>query len=264
MARFFPLFSGSSGNSMYIGSGDRGILIDIGMSARKTTLALERVGVDPAQLSGIFITHEHIDHVRGLRVFTKKYDIPVYGSAGTLAALTEGGLIDAKTRLYEMPAEGIVAPEDIAVTSFHTSHDCREGLGYCVELPDGRTAAVATDLGYLSDEVHDAIAGRDLVVLESNHDVRMLQNGSYPYPLKRRILSDIGHLSNECCANALPGLVEQGSTRFVLAHLSKENNIPELAYQTSLAELTFHGMRQNVDFQLMVAPRENAGGMMIF
>jgi phosphoribosyl 1,2-cyclic phosphodiesterase len=92
----------------------------------------------------------------------------------------------------------------------------------------------------------------------------MLQNGSYPYALKRRILSDIGHLSNDTCAHALPGLVEQGSTRFVLAHLSKENNIPALAYQTSLAELTMHGMRQNVDFQLSVAPRENTGGMMIF
>ncbi len=264
MARFFPLFSGSSGNSMYIGSGDGGILIDIGMSARKTTLALERVGVDPAKLGGIFITHEHIDHVRGLRVFTKKYDIPVYASAGTLAALEESGQVDAKTRLFEMPAEGMTVPADIGVQAFHTSHDCREGLGYCVTLPDGRTAAVATDLGYLSDEVQQAIAGRDLVVLESNHDVRMLQNGSYPYPLKRRILSDIGHLSNDTCAHALPGLVEQGSTRFVLAHLSKENNIPALAYQTSLAELTMHGMRQNVDFQLSVAPRENTGGMMIF
>lgn len=264
MARFFPLFSGSSGNSVYFGSGTGGILIDVGMSARKTAQALERVGVDPMRLGGIFITHEHIDHVRGLRVFAKKYGLPVYASAGTLTALQEEQLVDAATPLHVLPPQGIETAGSVIVQPFHTSHDCREAFGYRIDLPDGRTAALATDLGYYSEEVEEALRGRDLVMLESNHDVRMLQNGSYPYPLKRRILSDIGHLSNECCANALPALVKSGSTRFVLAHLSKENNIPELAYQTSLAELQVHGMRQGFDFELSVAPRENSGGMMIF
>ena len=264
MARFFPLFSGSSGNAVYFGSGTGGILIDVGMSARKTAQALERVGVDPAQLGGIFVTHEHIDHVRGLRVFAQKYRLPIYASAGTLAALVDEQLVDASAELCVLPPQGIETAGGVTVQPFHTSHDCREAFGFRINLPDGRTAALATDLGYYSDEVAEALHGRDLVMLESNHDVRMLQNGSYPYPLKRRILSDIGHLSNECCAKALPQLVQSGSTRFVLGHLSKENNIPELAYQTSLAELHMHGMRVGIDFELSVAPRENNGGMMIF
>ncbi len=264
MARFFPLFSGSSGNSIYFGSGLGGVLIDVGMSAKKTAEALVRVGVDPAQLGGIFVTHEHIDHVRGLRVFAKKYQLPVYASPGTLSALIEGNLVDGQAQLCALGPEGVETAGGLVLRPFHTSHDCREGYGYCIDLPDGRTAAVATDLGYLSDEVKTAIAGRDLIVIESNHDVRMLENGRYPYPLKRRILSDLGHLSNDSCAAALPEFIKAGSTRFVLAHLSRENNIPALAYQTSLLELTLHGMHERTDFELYVAPRENAGDMTIF
>lgn len=263
MARFFPLFSGSSGNSAYFGSGDGGVLIDVGMSAKKTVLSLEHVGVSPASLTAILITHEHIDHVRGLRVFAKKYRLPVYASPGTASALREQGLIDETTPLIELGVDGIRTGA-LFVKPFHTSHDCRESYGYRMDLPDGRTAALATDLGYFSDEVRRGISGCDLVMIESNHDVRMLQNGSYPYPLKRRILSDIGHLSNDGCAQVLPGLIEAGSTRFVLGHLSRENNIPELAYQTSLAELKTHGMREHIDFELTVAPRENGGSMTIF
>ncbi|MDD6175148.1 MAG: MBL fold metallo-hydrolase [Firmicutes bacterium] len=259
MARFFPLFSGSSGNSMYFGSGDGGILIDIGMSAKKTAAALQSAGIAPESLGGIFITHEHIDHVSGLRVFLKRYPIPVYASAGTCSALREQGLLPESAELNVLGAAGTQAA-GIQVRPFHTSHDCREGYGYVMSMPDGRTAALSTDLGYLSEEVLDAVSGCDLVVMESNHDVRMLQNGSYPYPLKRRILSDIGHLSNESCAGILPELIRTGSTRFVLAHLSRENNLPELALATSRAELQLHGMRENLDYSLAVAPRENHSG----
>ena len=259
MARFFPLFSGSSGNSMYFGSGDGGILIDVGMSAKKTAAALQSVGIAPENLGGIFITHEHIDHVRGLRVFLKKYRVPVYASEGTCSAILEQGLVPEGAELQVLGAAGTQAA-GIQVRPFHTSHDCREGYGYVMSFPDGRTAVLSTDLGYLSKEVTDAVSGCDLVVIESNHDVRMLQNGSYPYPLKRRILSDIGHLSNESCAEILPQLIRKGSTRFVLAHLSRENNLPELALETSRAELKQNGMRENFDYVLTVAPRENTTG----
>ncbi len=244
---------------MYFGSGDGGVLIDIGMSAKKTTEALQSAGISPESLSGIFITHEHIDHVRGLRVFTKKYHVPVYASAGTCSAITEQGLLPEGESPNILTADGMEAA-GIQIRPFHTSHDCREGFGYVMRLPDGRTAALSTDLGYLSEEVRSAIAGCDLVVIESNHDIRMLQNGSYPYPLKRRILSDIGHLSNESCAYVLPELIRKGSTRFVLAHLSRENNLPELALETSRAELQQSGMRENIDYSLTVAPRENGTG----
>ena len=244
---------------MYFGSGDGGILIDIGMSAKKTAAALQSAGIAPESLGGIFITHEHIDHVSGLRVFLKRYPIPVYASAGTCSALWEQGLLPESAELNVLGAAGTQAA-GIQVRPFHTSHDCREGYGYVMSMPDGRTAALSTDLGYLSEEVLDAVSGCDLVVMESNHDVRMLQNGSYPYPLKRRILSDIGHLSNESCAGILPELIRTGSTRFVLAHLSRENNLPELALATSRAELQLHGMRENLDYSLAVAPRENHSG----
>lgn len=244
---------------MYFGSGDGGILIDIGMSAKKTAAALQNAGIAPESLGGIFITHEHIDHVSGLRVFLKRYPIPVYASAGTCSALREQGLLPEGAELNVLGAAGTQAA-GIQVRPFHTSHDCREGYGYVMSMPDGRTAALSTDLGYLSEEVLDAVSGCDLVVMESNHDVRMLQNGSYPYPLKRRILSDIGHLSNESCAGILPELIRTGSTRFVLAHLSRENNLPELALATSRAELQLHGMRENLDYSLAVAPRENHSG----
>lgn len=244
---------------MYFGNGDGGILIDIGMSAKKTTAALQSVGIAPESLGGIFITHEHIDHVRGLRVFLKKYRVPVYASEGTCSAILEQELMPEGIEPKVLGAAGVEAA-GIQVRPFHTSHDCREGYGYVMSLPDGRTAALSTDLGYLSEEVTDAISGCDLVVMESNHDVRMLQNGSYPYPLKRRILSDIGHLSNESCAEILPQLIRKGSTRFVLAHLSRENNLPELALETSRAELKQNGMRENLDYALTVAPRENGAG----
>ena len=247
---------------MYFGSGDGGILIDIGMSAKKTAEALQSAGIAPESLGGIYITHEHIDHVRGLRVFVKKYHIPVYASAGTCSAIADQGLLPDGEEASVLGAEGMEAA-GIRIRPFHTSHDCREGYGFVMQLPDGRTAALSTDLGYLSEEVRDAIGGCDLVVIESNHDVRMLQNGSYPYPLKRRILSDIGHLSNESCACVLPELIRKGSTRFVLAHLSKENNLPELALETSRVQLQQDGMRENIDYMLSVAPRENGTGHMV-
>ena len=248
---------------MYFGGGDGGILIDIGKSAKKTANLLRGVGVDPYSLGGIFLTHEHIDHVSGLRVFTKRFSVPVYASAGTLGALAQQNLLDPAANVVELGKDGVEIA-GITVRPFHTSHDCREGYGYTIGLPDGRTAALATDLGFFSDEVRAAVEGKDLVVIESNHDVRMLQNGPYPYPLKRRILSDTGHLSNESCACALPDLVKKGSTRFVLAHLSRENNLPQLARQTSLAQLQMSGMTEHIDYELLVAPQENDGAMMIF
>ena len=175
-----------------------------------------------------------------------------------------GALIDANTLdVYgvpdTMPEQGVEVA-DMLVTAFRTSHDSRESMGYRIHLPDDRRVAVATDTRLLTDDTRQALTGCDLVLLESNHDVHMLENGPYPYYLKRRILSKQGHLSNEACAGELPAFAQSGTTRFVLAHLSQENNIPELAYQTALCSLQACGMKQGLDFELMVAPRENIGG----
>ena len=255
MARLIPLFSGSSGNSYYIGTKESGILIDAGKNAKQLTIMLQNGGVDPLAVQGIFVTHEHSDHISGLRVFASKYNIPVFATEGTLDALTIGGVINGKFPAYKM--ESGIQLADMEIKSFRTSHDCAESCGYRIKTADGKIFAIATDLGYISETVAENLYGADMVVIESNHDVDMLRMGPYPYPLKRRILSDAGHLSNAACAEFLPKLYRSGCRRFLLAHLSRENNTPDVAYQTALCSLIMEGYVKDVDFTLSVAPREN-------
>jgi phosphoribosyl 1,2-cyclic phosphodiesterase len=262
MARFCPLFSGSSGNSYYIGSAQEGILIDAGRSAKQLTNMLEKCEIKISAVKAIFITHEHSDHVSGLRVFASRFHLPVYASAGTMEALQAIGCLNDKFSSNVIQSEGVECA-NMKVKPFRIPHDSAECVGYKVETSDGRVISLSTDLGFLSESVKNELAGSDMVVLESNHDVGMLQNGPYPYPLKRRILSNGGHLSNSDCSSELYPLVKKGTTRFVLAHLSAENNTPELAYQTALCSLTMSGLKQGKDFELYVAPRANTSGKMI-
>ncbi len=262
MARFCPLFSGSSGNCLYIGTADSGILIDAGVSARRLEQALAKRGIDPHRIEAIFVTHEHTDHTAGLRVFQKRFFTPIYASAGTGEGLYDTGALDNNGVCQIM--DGPVTLNDFEIIPFETSHDCRQSNGFRVALRDGRTVGIATDLGVVSDTVRDHLTGCDLVYLESNHDVRMLENGPYPYPLKRRILSSSGHLSNEACAAELPRLIETGTSRVWLGHLSRENNLPWLAEAASGAVLQAAGLREHVDYQLQVAPPENDGAPQIF
>lgn len=256
MARLCPLFSGSSGNSYYIGSKDAGILIDVGRSAKQITNMLHDCDIPIDAVKGIFITHEHVDHVKGLRVFASKNHIQVFSSRGTLNALEQSGMLTSDYRADVVSAEGIECA-GMMVRPFHTSHDCSEGYGYRIHTSDDRKITFSTDLGYISSDVRECLNDSDFIIIESNHDVGMLKSGRYPYPLKRRILSDIGHLSNTACSDVLPELARNGTTRFMLAHLSSENNTPELAYQTALCSLTMAGLHNDIDFKLSVAPREN-------
>lgn len=252
MARFCSLFSSSSGNSTYIGTSQGGILIDIGVSAKKTADALNNIGIDPKSIAAIFVTHEHTDHINGIRVFAEKHGIKVYSSAGTLTGMENAGIITPKVNADIVPESGIEIG-GMFVRPFRTPHDSRESTGYSVVTPDGKRLAVATDIGKINDTVMDAIYGCDLVLLESNHDIGMLQNGPYPYFLKERILSNHGHLSNDACAETAVKLVESGTTRFVLGHLSKENNIPSLAFETTRAAMKMAGAVENIDYLLSVA-----------
>ncbi len=255
MARFCPLYSSSSGNCTYIGSSQGGILIDAGVSAKRTEAALAEIGVDPKSIGAIFITHEHSDHVSGVRVFASRYGIKVYATAGTLDAMEKSGAVNAKNETSVIPYSGIEAAS-MLVRPFRTSHDARESCGYTVITPDSKRISVCTDLGVVTDEVLRAVSGSDLILLESNHDVNMLRNGSYPYITKRRILSDIGHLSNVTCADTAVKLLESGTTRFFLGHLSRENNFPELAYETTKAAMSMAGACENVDYILKIASQE--------
>jgi phosphoribosyl 1,2-cyclic phosphodiesterase len=258
--KIFPLFSGSSGNSTYIESYGTAILIDIGCSTKKVETILKDNDIDPKNIKSIFITHEHIDHVRGLKTFAKRYHTKVYSSEGTIDALKKKRILDEKIQDEIITEEGI-SLGNISVKPFHTSHDSRESLGYVVNIDDKKNVAIATDMGYISDTVFDAISGCKTIFIESNHDVGMLENGPYPYFLKKRILSKKGHLSNEACAEVLPGLVKSGTQRFILSHLSEHNNFPELAYRASLLSLTQVGMKQNIDFEISVASKENSKGI---
>ncbi|MBP3436100.1 MAG: MBL fold metallo-hydrolase [Clostridia bacterium] len=254
MARFCPLFSGSSGNCLYVGSATAGLLVDAGVSARRIERALWEREIDPGSIRAVLITHEHTDHIGGLRVFCKKFRIPVYATPGTCAALRDSNALEPTTMCF--PITDTMQIGEFTVTPFCTSHDCRESCGYRIVLPDDRCVGVATDLGVMTQTVRDHLWGCDLIHIESNHDIRMLENGPYPYPLKRRILSAVGHLSNEACARELPALVRSGTTRIVLGHISRENNLPDLAYATARAELAACGLTENIDYVLQTAAPE--------
>ncbi len=252
MARFSSLFSSSSGNCTYIGSGSEGILIDAGVSCKRMLAALDCIGVDIESVGAIFVTHEHSDHILGLRALASKYNIKVYTSSGTMKKLEEMGKLCDKYKCSVIPDEGMEC-RGMFVKGFRTSHDCEESLGFTVETPDDRKISILTDTGYVSEEMFNAVSGSDLILAESNHDVGMLRNGPYNYNLKRRILSDKGHLSNLACSELVSRLVNVGTTRIVLGHLSKENNIPELAFQTTKAALETMGAKENTDYLMYVA-----------
>lgn len=258
MARIYPLFSGSSGNCFYISCRNNGILIDAGRSAKQIETALHDNSIPISSIKAIFITHEHNDHISGLRVFAARHKITVYSSHATLAALEDEGVINGKypCNIIENNA---VELDELRIKAFKTSHDCADSQGYTVETADGNKIALATDLGVITDTVANAVLGSNAVIIESNHDIQMLLNGSYPYYLKKRILSEKGHLSNNDCSYFLPELINSGTSRFILAHLSRENNIPQLAYQSAVCELDKHFASVDTDYKLYIAPPENNG-----
>lgn len=255
MARFCSLYSSSSGNSTYLGMAGEGVLVDIGVSLKKLREACDFQNIDLETIKGVFITHEHNDHVKGLKPFLSKYKVPVFSSAETLDALVRSGNIPAGAECVEITAEDQIG--NIKVNAFRTSHDTPVSLGYRFSLPDERVISVCTDLGYVSDEVMSGIVGSDLVLLESNHDEQMLRTGPYPFDLKRRILSEHGHLSNTMCAETATSLLSGGTTRFVLGHLSHENNTPDKAYAETFGSLDMCGARINIDYTLTVAGDKN-------
>ena len=257
MLRYCPLFSGSSGNCTYVGTKDTGLLVDVGVSAKRITEALTDRGIDPASIRAVLITHEHTDHVAGLAVLCRRYHWPVLASAGTLDALAEVGRLTADQPLYALSPGRTVGVYGLQVTPFSTPHDSRACLGFRMDADD-RALTLATDMGYVTQDMLSAAAGCRLVHIESNHDPEMLRTGPYPPFLQQRIAGDGGHLSNAACSAVLPRLAAAGTTRFVLAHLSQHNNTPRLAESTAAAALTAAGAAVGRDCLLQVAPPQNA------
>ncbi|MDO4743347.1 MAG: MBL fold metallo-hydrolase [bacterium] len=251
MARIFPIFSGSRGNCTYVGSGNGGLLIDSGAGAKRIIESLKQNDISPEEIKAILITHEHHDHVSGLKALINALNIPVYASEQTLAALINSDKIAKSTPLNVIT--NTVEIHDILVKRFETSHDCAGSSGYVFSLRDNTKIAVCTDLGSVTQTVRDALLGCNVVMLESNHDINLLQNGPYPLQLKQRIASDSGHLSNTCCARELPALVNSGATQFILAHLSQDNNNPNIAHSCATATLLDNKMYENRDYMLYIA-----------
>ena len=258
--RFSPLFSGSSGNSIYVGCDDAHILVDAGMSGTRITQELGKVGVNPAQLDGILVTHEHVDHIKGIGILSRKYDIPVFATEGTWAEMRGkiGCVAEKNIRVFEPGQDFFMGSIDI--TGFSTPHDAAQPVGYTFEL-HGAKLAIATDLGCIRDSWYKYVCQSDAVILESNYDPDMLKAGSYPYDLKKRILSRHGHLSNDDAGLVAAQLVQKGTKQIILGHLSKENNFPELAMRSCELALKQAGIAPHEDVRLMVAARDGNSGM---
>ncbi len=253
--RFVPLFSGSSGNATYISCGDTRILVDAGVSGARVKAELAKAGADAGALTGILITHDHADHIAGAGVLSRKFDLPIFATEGTWRVMEQkiGAVALKNVRIIE-PGQDFYLGE-ANVLPFPIPHDAAQPVGFSIGM-GGARLAIATDMGYMTKNVFSAIAGADMVLLESNYDEDMLKAGPYPYDLKKRILSRRGHLSNDDAAQTCVKLVESGVKHVVLGHLSKDNNFPELAYETSAQLLTQRGVELGRDAQLAVARRD--------
>ena len=228
----YTLFSGSKGNAALIATKKSQILIDAGVSARSIESALNSLGTSLANISDIFITHDHSDHTRGLETICKKYDVKVHMTKGSAEVILSGALsheMHEKAEIHELLYEYTTG--DINVSSFKTPHDSHASVGYIIKAC-GHTIGYATDIGHITDTIRENLSLADSVIIEANHDVTMLKDGPYPEFLKARILSKYGHLSNEDCGALCAELSEVRAKRFLLAHLSEQNNAPEEAFFT--------------------------------
>ena len=236
--RLASISSGSSGNCIYVGSDKTNLLIDAGISGKRIENGLKGIGVLAEDVDGILITHEHADHISSIGVMSRRYSIPIYATGGTIEGIMASpgtGAID-ESLFNEIEAGDDFSIGDIKVHPQSISHDANDPVAYRF-FSKGRSAAVVTDLGVYDEDIVEAFYGVNALLLEANHDVNMLQVGRYPYYLKRRILGDKGHLSNESAGKLLCRLLTNELHTVLLGHLSAENNLPELAFEAVRLEL---------------------------
>lgn len=229
------LISGSSGNASILYNGRTKILLDCGLSAKRLCALLDSIGIKPEELDAMLISHEHNDHITGAGVMSRRFDIPIYATAKTHAAMNIGVIRDECVKIINAGEQFSIG--DFYIKPFSLSHDAADPVGFSAS--DGkRKYSVVTDTGIVSDSVFADIAKSDYILLEANHDTDMLMYGDYPFSLKKRISSDTGHMSNDYCARTAFRLLESGTENIMLSHLSNNNNTPELAYRTVESELS--------------------------
>ena len=255
MLKYCSIGSGSSGNCHYVGYKDTNILVDAGLSGKRITTGLNDIEVDIDKVKGIFITHEHSDHIKGAGIISRKFDIPIFANIKTWCSMKDkiGDIKDSNMKVFEN--DKTYSLGDLIIRPFSIPHDSEDAVGYNFYAGTNDKISIATDIGKITDNIRKHLYKSSLVVLESNYDPNMLMMGSYPYALKRRVMSEEGHLSNEDAAKFCIELVKEGTERILLAHLSKENNFPELAYETSKGILAQNNIIVGQDIKLDVLSR---------
>lgn len=258
--RLCSIASGSSGNCIYVGSECAHVLVDIGISGKKMETGLNSLELTGRDIDGILITHEHSDHIKGLGVIARRYGIPIYATGGTVDAMVRSGSLGKIPEgiFREIREDEPFLIKDLKVKPFTISHDAAQPVGYRLEC-GAHSVGIATDLGKYNDYIIENLQDLDALLLEANHDIRMLQVGKYPYYLKQRILGDRGHLSNENAGRLLCRLLHDNMKAIFLGHLSRENNYEELAYETVCSEVTLgDNPYKSNDFKIQVAKRDFA------
>ena len=264
--KFCSIASGSSGNCIYAGSADTSVLIDAGISGKRIEAGLNSLDLTTPDIDAILITHEHSDHIKGLGVLARRYGIPIYATQGTVGALKKSTAIGKipEDLWHVIEADSSFTVGDLAVKPFGISHDAAEPVGYRIEH-GGKALATATDMGCYDEYTVHALKDLDVLLLESNHDVRMLEAGRYPYYLKRRILGEKGHLSNETAGQLLCRVLHEGIREIFLGHLSEENNYEALAFETVCDEVTLgDNPFRSSDFRITIAHRDLPGEAVVF
>ncbi len=236
--KLFTLASGSTGNCIYVGDGKTNILVDVGITGKAMKAGLAEIGLDISDINALLVTHDHNDHVRGIGVFNRKHNCGIYSKKGTFDVVKKDGRygkIDYSC-FHEINEEEPFFINDFEITAFKTYHDAADPVCYIIKKA-GKKAAVLTDTGKFTDEIIAHMKGASAIYVESNHDVKMVEMSDYPYSLKMRILSDLGHLSNEMTAELLCQVYSENLKGVVLGHLSRHNNMPELAEQVVKSEV---------------------------